>query len=158
MIGAQPLERRDDFVLRDFYGIGDHTRGLFEAEASIAASAAHPFEDVQVVFFAHSAPRSVLSHTAQRSRFNVSESVSIYLSPLPFSQSATACPFQETIPENPTFCAVIDSTLAAGLPFSSTNTLVRTNNRQASTRQITWKIKNAFSVTRPGGSLQSTAI
>ena len=46
MIGAQTLERRDDFVLRDFHSVGDHTRGLFEAEASIAASAAHAFKNV----------------------------------------------------------------------------------------------------------------
>jgi hypothetical protein len=38
---AQPLERRDNFLLADFQRIGDHTRGLFEAEASIAVSAAH---------------------------------------------------------------------------------------------------------------------
>lgn len=53
MLGAQTLERRDHFVFRLLDSIGDHTRGLFEAEASIAVSAAHPFEDVKILFFAH---------------------------------------------------------------------------------------------------------
>ena len=41
MFGAQALERRDDFLLSDLQLIGDHARGLFEADASIAVSAAH---------------------------------------------------------------------------------------------------------------------
>lgn len=53
MFRAQTLQSLDDFVLRLLHSIGDHTRGLFEAEASIAVSAAHPFENVEIVFFAH---------------------------------------------------------------------------------------------------------
>ena len=52
MLGAQALERRNDFPLIHLHRVGDHTRGLFEAEASIAVSAAHPLENVQIVFFA----------------------------------------------------------------------------------------------------------
>ncbi len=52
MPGAQPLERGDDFFLTLLYRVGDHTRGLFEAEASIAMSAAHPFEYIEIVFLA----------------------------------------------------------------------------------------------------------
>lgn len=50
MLRAQALERRNDFFLADLERIGDHTRGLFEADASIAASATHPFQDVKIVF------------------------------------------------------------------------------------------------------------
>jgi hypothetical protein len=66
VIGAQSLERRDDFVLRDFNSVGDHARGLFEAEASIAASAAHAFEYVEIVFFAHRTPFKVQQLKVQR--------------------------------------------------------------------------------------------
>ena len=38
-LGAQSLERLDDFFFTDLQRIGDHTRGLFEAEASIVESA-----------------------------------------------------------------------------------------------------------------------
>jgi len=57
VLGAQSLERRDDFFLILMHSIGDHTRGLFEAEASIAVSTTHPFEDVEIIIFArHIAP------------------------------------------------------------------------------------------------------
>jgi hypothetical protein len=50
VLGAQALERRNDFLLADLEGIGDHTRGLFEADASIAVSAAHPSQNVKIFF------------------------------------------------------------------------------------------------------------
>ena len=50
VLRTQALERRNDFLLADFERIGDHTRGLFEADASIAASAAHPSQDVKIFF------------------------------------------------------------------------------------------------------------
>ena len=50
---AQPLQRRDDFFLADFQRVGDHTRGLFEAEASIAVSAAYALQDVNILIFRH---------------------------------------------------------------------------------------------------------
>ena len=52
MLGAQSPQRRDDILLIFVHSVGDHTRGLFEAEASIAMSTAHPFEDVQIIIFA----------------------------------------------------------------------------------------------------------
>ncbi len=51
MLSAQALERRHDFLLIHLHRIGDHTRGLFEAEASIAVSAPHALENVKVVWF-----------------------------------------------------------------------------------------------------------
>jgi hypothetical protein len=51
MIFFEALECRDDFLLAHLQSVGDHTRGLFEAEASIAVSAAHAFEDVEIFFF-----------------------------------------------------------------------------------------------------------
>lgn len=39
------------FLLVHLERIGDHTRGLFEAEASIAVSTAHALENVQVLLF-----------------------------------------------------------------------------------------------------------
>jgi hypothetical protein len=57
MIVLEALERGDDFLLVHLQGVGDHTRGLFEAEASIAVSAAHALEDVKIFFFiAHGCP------------------------------------------------------------------------------------------------------
>ena len=50
MLRTQALERRNDFLLADLERIGDHTRGLFEADASIAVSAAHPSQNVKVFF------------------------------------------------------------------------------------------------------------
>ncbi len=53
---AQALQCRDHFLEVDLRCIGDHARGLFEAKASIAVSAAHALEDVKVLFFvSHSA-------------------------------------------------------------------------------------------------------
>ena len=50
VLSAQALERRDDFFLLFLHRVGDHTRGLFEADASIVVSAAHAFENVEIVF------------------------------------------------------------------------------------------------------------
>ena len=50
-LGAQALERRNDFLLIHLHRVGDHTRGLFEAEASIAVSATHALQDVEIVCF-----------------------------------------------------------------------------------------------------------
>ena len=52
MLGAKSLQRRDDFFLILMHRVGDHTRGLFEAEASIAVSPTHPFENIQIIIFA----------------------------------------------------------------------------------------------------------
>jgi hypothetical protein len=55
---AQPPECRDDFLLSDLQRVGDHARGLFEAEASIAVSAAHALQYVDVlIIFRHDFPR-----------------------------------------------------------------------------------------------------
>jgi hypothetical protein len=40
------------------------------------------------------------------------------------------------IPENPTFCVVTDSVVAAGLPSASTTTLTRAKIRHGSPNQI----------------------
>jgi|GEM_PF-3695666 len=53
MGGAQAFERRDNVFLAHLHRIGDHARGLFEAEASIAVSAAHAPENVEIVFLGH---------------------------------------------------------------------------------------------------------
>src|SRR5438132_13935928 len=45
------LELLDQVVLVHLEHVGDHTRGLFEALASVAASALHPLHDVAVVLF-----------------------------------------------------------------------------------------------------------
>ena len=50
MLRAQALERRDNFLLADLERIGDHTRGLFEADASIAASTTHPLQNIKIFF------------------------------------------------------------------------------------------------------------
>ena len=50
---AQAFERRKDFLLVHIHRIGDHTRGLFEAEASPIVSATHTLQDVEIVFFVH---------------------------------------------------------------------------------------------------------
>jgi len=41
VIRTQALERLNDVRLYHIHSTGDHTRGLFEAEASIAISATH---------------------------------------------------------------------------------------------------------------------
>ena len=51
MLVPQAFERRHHILLCHLQGIGDHTRGLFEAEASITVSAAHALEDVKIFFF-----------------------------------------------------------------------------------------------------------
>ena len=50
MLSAQSLERSDNFFLPFLHRVGDHTRGLFEADASIVVSATHAFENVEIVF------------------------------------------------------------------------------------------------------------
>jgi hypothetical protein len=63
---AQPLQRRNDFLLADFQRVGDHTRGLFEAEASVAVSAAHALHYVNIlIIFRH---KSSLSNLTPKSR------------------------------------------------------------------------------------------
>jgi len=52
VLSAQSLQRRDDFFLALLDSVGDHTRGLFEAEASIAMSTTHPFKNVDILIFA----------------------------------------------------------------------------------------------------------
>jgi hypothetical protein len=47
----EPLEGRQQFLLGHAQCVGDHTRGLFEAEASIEVSAAHAPEDGEIFFF-----------------------------------------------------------------------------------------------------------
>ena len=55
---AESFQGRDDFLLADFQRVGDHTRGLFEAEASIAVSAAHALQYVDVlIIFRHDLSR-----------------------------------------------------------------------------------------------------
>jgi hypothetical protein len=51
MICLQALERRDDILLIHPHRVGDHTRGLFEAEASVAVSATHAFQDIKIFLF-----------------------------------------------------------------------------------------------------------
>lgn len=50
-MAAQALQCRDYFLIIHLHCVGDHTRGLFEAEASIVVSAAHALEDVKICFF-----------------------------------------------------------------------------------------------------------
>ena len=52
MICLQALERRDDILLIHLHRVGDHTRGLFEAEASVAVSTTHAFQDIEIFLFA----------------------------------------------------------------------------------------------------------
>ncbi len=51
MMPAQPFERGNHLGLVLVHRIGDHARGLFEAEASPMASAVHPLENIEVFFF-----------------------------------------------------------------------------------------------------------
>ena len=55
MLDAQTLERRDDIPLTHLNRIGDHARGLFEAEASIIMSATHPRENIKILFLSRHA-------------------------------------------------------------------------------------------------------
>ena len=70
MRGAQALERRDDSILAHLHSVGDHTRGLFEAEASIAASAAHALENIEIVVFGRHS--FYLNWLFRKNRFSVS--------------------------------------------------------------------------------------
>jgi hypothetical protein len=103
MLRAQTLKRRDHILLIHLHRVGDHTRGLFEADASIVVSAAHALQDVKVFFFVSHA--NVLFNYA-------------------------------FIPENPTFCVVTDSVVAAGFPPASTTMLTRAKIRHGSLNQV----------------------
>ena len=46
----QTLQCLNDFFLIHFQRVRDHTRGLFEAEASIVVSAAHALQNVKIFF------------------------------------------------------------------------------------------------------------
>ena len=85
MLSVQTLERRDDILLTHLHRIGDHTRGLFEAEASIAMSAAHALENVEIVFLSNhdSFPHCVIP---EKPTFCVViNSVAVCGSPAPFT-------------------------------------------------------------------------
>jgi hypothetical protein len=49
VLRVQALERGNNLLLADLERIGDHTRGLFEAEASVAMSAAHALQDIDIL-------------------------------------------------------------------------------------------------------------
>jgi hypothetical protein len=51
VIPAKTLERRNDVLFIHFHCAGDHTRGLFEAEASVVVSPTHARKDVKRAFF-----------------------------------------------------------------------------------------------------------
>jgi len=51
VIRTEALERLNDVLFSHFHSAGDHTRGLFEAEASVVMSATHAREDVESPFF-----------------------------------------------------------------------------------------------------------
>jgi hypothetical protein len=51
VICTKPLERLNDGFFIHFHCAGDHTRGLFEAEASVVVSTAHAGQDVKGPFF-----------------------------------------------------------------------------------------------------------
>jgi hypothetical protein len=51
MFRTKAFERLNDVLFSHFYCAGDHTRGLFEAEASVVVSATHACENIQSVFF-----------------------------------------------------------------------------------------------------------
>jgi len=107
---TKAFERRDDVLLFHFDCAGDHTRGLFEAEASVAVSTTHAFQNIEIFLFA--------SHDCIRS-FNS------FLS----SHAVLA--------ENPTFCVVIDSIAASGANCASTSTRTRTKIRHDAFNQLT---------------------
>src|ERR1051326_5196143 len=50
---VSPLERPENFLVCHIDRAGDHTRGLFEAEASSRISAPHALKNVKVLFFVH---------------------------------------------------------------------------------------------------------
>ena len=50
MIRTKMLKRLNDVLCFHFHSAGDHTRGLFEAEASVVVSATHARENVESVF------------------------------------------------------------------------------------------------------------
>jgi len=50
MIRTELLERLNDVRFVHIYSAGDHTRGLFEAEASVIVSATHARKDVKGPF------------------------------------------------------------------------------------------------------------
>ena len=50
LLATQASQCLNYFLLIDLQAVGDHTRGLFEAEASVAVSTAHTLQNVKVVF------------------------------------------------------------------------------------------------------------
>src|SRR5258705_8886576 len=103
MICLQAFERRDDILLIHLHRVGDHTRGLFEAEASVAVSTTHAFQDIEIFLFASHGSHPILSI--------------VFLSG------------HAVLSENPTLCVVIDSTAVAGANCASTSTRMRTKIR-----------------------------
>ena len=51
MLRLQALKRGDHLILVHADRIGDHPRGLFEAEASVVMSAAHALENIKILLF-----------------------------------------------------------------------------------------------------------
>src|SRR5437763_1203161 len=49
VFAVEGLELADQLCLSNLEHVGDHTRGLFEAEAAVASSAAHPLHDEAIV-------------------------------------------------------------------------------------------------------------
>jgi hypothetical protein len=106
------MQSFDDFVLADLQRIGDHTRGLFEAEASVAPSAAHFLEDkkISIVFrhwitfkLTHSGKTRPLSCNQLRRRFGFAFFINRHSKPhkeppagfQPFDQKNQKCVFYD---------------------------------------------------------------
>jgi hypothetical protein len=80
VLSAQALERPNDFLLIHLHRVGDHTRGLFEADASIAISATHALKDVEIVRFARHfkfPPNELIRHTGKPTFCVVIHSVAV---------------------------------------------------------------------------------
>lgn len=70
MLRLQPLKRGDYLILIHTDRIRDHARGLFEAEASVVVSAAHPFQDVQIFFLCiHNSSTLIRLEVLRKSHF-----------------------------------------------------------------------------------------
>lgn len=111
MLRAQPIQHGHDFLLANLQRIGDHARGLFEAQASIAVSAAHLLENVDIFV--------VIGHK------------------MPFHVLTIKYRIQSAAPENPTCCVVISSVVATGVPLVFTVTRTRTKIRHGSPHRKT---------------------
>ncbi len=62
MMCAQAPQCRNHILLTHLHRVGDHTRGLFEAEASIAISTTHALEDVKILFLVSHCAHSLMIH------------------------------------------------------------------------------------------------